>query len=328
MASPESSVLRNLPRSCGLSARPGTKDPQALLRFGFRAAAEHGLWPLGLDWIGGDLDGEVWCGRGPIEQGRQGAIDWNRAGGCLSLSLVLDDPPEQDPEARVHAAYRDLIELARSKDCPHLLRAWNYLPAINEGAGDAERYRRFCLGRARALEAAGYDEASLCAGTAIGGEEPKLRLHLLCGSEPGVNIENPRQVSAYRYPRQYGPRSPSFARATLLPGAEGEALLMISGTASVVGHETRHVGDVLAQTREILANMDSLLAESARRSDRPGLARFGADSLVRVYLREAADWPAVERLLRDAWPGARLAAFRGDVCRSDLLVEIEAVTHG
>ena len=28
---------------------------------------------------------------------------------------------------------------------------WNYLDAINEGDGDAERYRQFCVGRARGL---------------------------------------------------------------------------------------------------------------------------------------------------------------------------------
>jgi chorismate lyase/3-hydroxybenzoate synthase len=30
---------------------------------------------------------------------------------------------------------------------------WNYLDAINENDGDEERYRQFCLGRARGLGA-------------------------------------------------------------------------------------------------------------------------------------------------------------------------------
>ena len=34
---------------------------------------------------------------------------------------------------------------------PHLLRMWNYFDAINEGDGDVERYRQFCVGRARGL---------------------------------------------------------------------------------------------------------------------------------------------------------------------------------
>ena len=117
------------------------------------------------------------------------------------------------------------LTLAARLGQPHLIRAWNYLPAINDGSGDRERYRRFCLGRARALEAADVSGQSLCAGTAIGGEEPMLRIYGLFGTRPGVNIENPRQISAYRYPRCYGPRSPSFARATAVAANDGQVLL-------------------------------------------------------------------------------------------------------
>ena len=38
-------------------------------------------------------------------------------------------------------------------------------------------------------------------------------------------------------------------------------MLFVSGTASIVGHETQHRGDVVAQTRETLANLSSVLAE-------------------------------------------------------------------
>jgi len=328
MARFDTAVNYNLGAPTVLSARPDGESASALQTFAWRGGDLPPSLPLGLDFLGGDLHGECWSGAGEVERGQRGGIDWARSGGCLSLSLVLDDAPDRDIEQPVYLAYRALIELASEMNCPHLLRAWNYLPAINEGAGDQERYRRFCLGRARALEDDGLDTASLCAGTAIGGDEQKLRIYLLCGQAPGLNIENPRQVSAYRYPRRYGPRSPSFARATVLPSDGQQALLMISGTASVVGHETRHEGDVLAQTREILANLDSLLAESARVSGRDGLASFSEQSLIRVYLRLASDWPPVEAVLREAWPEARMAAFRGDVCRSDLLVEIEAVTQG
>src|SRR5699024_7860842 len=127
--------------------------------------------------------------------------------------------------------------------------------------------------------------------------------------------------------RRYGPRSPSFARATAVAAADESAWLMISGTASVVGHRTAHEDDVHAQLEEIIRNLESLMAESARRLGHSGLADFGENSLLRVYVRHAGDWPAVERRLRERWPLPRLAGLRGDVCRSDLLVEIEAVSR-
>ena len=75
---------------------------------------------------------------------------------------------------------------------------------------------------------------------------------------PGTPVENPRQVSAYRYPRQYGPQAPSFARA-MLPPSQAMPLLL-SGTASVVGHESKHHDCVESQLAETFANFDSLIA--------------------------------------------------------------------
>lgn len=301
---------------------------RTLLRFDFEPAAIPDVigWSTGLEWLGGNLSSEFWSTGGPVDSGSEGGIEWRRSGQGLALALARPDDTSQDPEQAVFQAYRDVLALAARLGQPHLIRAWNYLPAINDGSGDRERYRRFCLGRARALEAADVSGQSLCAGTAIGGEEPMLRIYGLFGTRPGVNIENPRQISAYRYPRCYGPRSPSFARATAVAANDGQVLLMISGTASVVGHETRHPGDVVAQTEEILANLESLMAESARRMNRDALNHFDHRSLFRVYVREAAHWPVIAERLARAWPNSSMVGLRGDICRSDLLVEIEAVT--
>jgi chorismate lyase/3-hydroxybenzoate synthase len=317
-------TLRALPE-LAVADRPD--GGEVVLRFEWSEAASPLAWPLGLDRLGGDLGGEFWCASGDVAEGQDGAIQWRRVGDLLASRLVMDDPPDSDPAARVAEAYRELIGFIRGQGCSHLLRAWNYMPAINDGEDDRERYRRFCSGRAQALEAMDVDESGLSACTAIGTDEACLRIYLLSAPGPALHIENPRQVSAYRYPRRYGPRSPSFARATAMRGEGDEVLLSISGTASVVGHETRHQGDVLAQADEIVANIESLLGHSAERTGRGGLRSFNAQSLVRVYVREAADWPRVEARFREAWPSVRLAAFRGDICRSDLLVEIEAVTR-
>jgi chorismate lyase/3-hydroxybenzoate synthase len=303
-----------------------SEDSRALLQFAL-GESRPGAASCGLASLGGDLAGETWRVDASVDAGRDGDLRWRRAGDLLFLALEVEDDPASDPSPRVEAAYDRLLERAQRAGCRQLLRAWNYLPGINDGDGDEERYRRFCLGRASALERAGYGDGELCAGTAIGSDEPVLRIYLLCAPHAGINIENPRQVAAYRYPRRYGPRSPSFARATALPGADASWLLMISGTASVVGHETLHEDDAAAQLEEIIRNLETLLAEAAHQLGRAELAEFDARSLLRVYVREAGDWPMIERRLRERWPAARLAGLRGDVCRSDLLVEIEAVSQ-
>lgn len=323
---PHSAAAVDLPGDLSVSPERSAEG-SALLGFAL-ARPQPGLAGCGLAWLGGDLREECWYADAAVTTGAVGDISWRRAGELLFLALEQPDDPASDPNQAVEAAYGRLLSVAAEAGCRQLLRAWNYLPAINEGDGDAERYRRFCLGRAAALEKAGYGERELCAGTAIGGDEPRLRIYLLCAPEPGINIENPRQVSAFRYPREYGPRSPSFARATAVGGRGDSALLMISGTASVVGHRTLHIGDVEAQLAEVVRNLETLLSEAAGQLGRPGLGDFDADSLLRVYLRHAGDWPLVEQRLRARWPEARLAGLRGDVCRRDLLVEIEAVSRG
>ncbi|RFF27425.1 MULTISPECIES: pteridine-dependent deoxygenase [unclassified Wenzhouxiangella] len=311
----------------GLTVEPGRAPDEATLLHFALATPRTGAVGCGLEWLGGNLETEDWRMEAVVQSGRSGDIVWRRAGDLLFLALEWPDDPVADPREAVEGAYERLLSVADEAGCRHLLRAWNYLPAINAGDGDAERYRRFCLGRAAALEKLGYGDGELCAGTAIGSDEPLLRIYLLCAPLPGINIENPRQVSAYRYPRRYGPRSPSFARATAVAGANDSMLLMISGTASVVGHRSLHVDDVNGQLEEVIRNLETLLSESAQQLGRPGLAEFDHASLLRVYVRHARDWPMIERRLRERWPGIHLAGLRGDICRSDLLVEIEAVSR-
>ena len=142
-------------------------------------------------------------------------------------------------------------------------------------------------------------------------------------------IENPRQTSAYHYPRKFGRHSPIFSRACIWGDSGGR--LFVSGTASIVGHETIHRGDVIAQTRETIVNIGALLEQANRIV---GASRYSLDSLkLKVYLRNPSDLPGVEAalagLLRSGaslpHPAPFIVYLQADVCREDLLVEIEAV---
>ncbi|MEM1079972.1 MAG: pteridine-dependent deoxygenase [Pseudomonadota bacterium] len=263
----------------------------------------------GLIRLGGDFEYEHW--HAPPEQ-------------LNAIVLGVDDTADADAAVAAEQLYRALIERIQSSDHPYPLRLWNFMPGINRGQGDEERYRRFSIGRSRALETAGLSSAQMCAATAIGTDRPVMQLVALTGSSPGMRIENPRQVSAWNYPRQYGPSQPAFARATGIDLVDGRKGLLISGTASVVGHKTAHPGDVEAQTTEAASNLDALLAHAARLMNRRTLEHFNRDSLARVYVRDPDDWPHVEHLLRARWPALRMIGLKGDICRADLLVEIEA----
>ncbi len=232
-------------------------------------------------------------------------------------------------QAAAHQAYADLFQMLAESASPHLLRLWNYFPGINADGGGAERYRQFNAGRQQAfIEARRSAFEGSPAACALGTQAGPLRVYFLAGRTPPLAIENPRQVSAYRYPDAYGPRSPTFSRAALAEVGALRTLLFISGTASIVGHTTMHLGDVRRQTEESLVNIAAVRAVAAERAGVP----FPADALsYTLYLRRAADLAVVREVFEQSVgvqsPAALEAIYlQADICRADLLVEIEA--HG
>ena len=271
---------------------------------------------------------EHWRGSAPVTRGREGdggdeAIAWADDGALLFAALELDEG-ERDIEATAATIYARLLAFTRARGYPHLLRTWNYLDGITSGEGDAERYRHFCSGRARGIGP--VDPATLPAATAIGRVDGarRLQVYWLAARSPGTPLENPRQLSAYRYPRQYGPQPPSFARA-MLPASPAVPLLL-SGTAAVVGHESRHADSVAAQLDETLLNFDHLLAAAHAR--RPGLpAHFGSRTRLKVYVRDREEVAVVAALLAVRLdPSVPRLVLHAAVCRRELRLEIDG-TH-
>ena len=97
--------------------------------------------------------------------------------------------------------------------------------------------------------------------------------------------------------------------------------LLISGTASIVGHRSQHHGDPLAQLDETIRNMQ-VLASQAFKGAVNALERR---ALLKVYVREPAQRSAIEERLRRAWPNVTLLFLAADICRRELLLEIEGV---
>lgn len=298
--------------AASLLAEPGTL---AVFHFGAPTALGADPRELGvlLEPLAAKPPRECWTVAGKVESGRAGDLRWACGGGWRYVAIEVDETAGRDLEAATAYAYDQLLEHTAACPEPHLLRIWNYLDRINEGAGDAERYRRFCSARARSMAA--YGLTRYPAATAIGhhGVAGRLQVYALCATRDGVALENPRQVSAWQYPRRYGPTAPSFARAMQLPTGE----LAISGTAAVLGADSHHAGDVVAQATEAIANLRALL-------ERAALPRFGAAAPLKVYVRHPDDVAAVRAVLtRELAPEVPYLLLQGDVCRGELLVEID-----
>lgn len=277
-------------------------DPRAL---------RIGLEPVQSGWL------EVWRGQAPVYCGRDVDLRWSTDGAHLFFAIEVDEADHGGIVGATEHAYRQINALVGPGATPHVLRLWNYLDAINLGEGDDERYRLFCEGRARGMSA--YGETHYPAASAIGRQDGvrTLQVYGLASRIAGVPIENPRQTSAWRYPRRYGPVAPTFARGMLATPSQ----LLISGTAAVVGHASRHDNDLAAQVAETLANLESLLRQGGI-----GDALLGTGSCLKIYLRDPSCADFVIRTLGEHAPTLpRALVLAGDICRAELLVEIDGV---
>jgi chorismate lyase / 3-hydroxybenzoate synthase len=268
---------------------------------------------------------DTWLAAGKVTSGRTGAVHWRHDGRWLHGSAAVD-VAEGALSDGAYALYRDVFNTLQQSGFAHLLRLWNYLPRINALSNGLERYRQFNIGRQQAFLDSGvpaFDGAP--AACAIGTDDGALTLHFLAMRQPPLAVENPRQVSAYRYPSSYGPRAPTFSRAALADMGGGRVGLWISGTASIVGHHSVHEGDVIRQSQETVANLQAVIAAARELCSAP----LALGELVAcVYVRHAQEQAAVQQVLDAAWGGGSTAArqavyVQGDICRAELRVEVE-----
>ncbi|WP_146180057.1 pteridine-dependent deoxygenase like protein [Opitutus sp. ER46] len=290
--------------------------PSLCLRFG--AAGGTPLRP-GLPVLAGAVTEDLFPAAQPA--GRSGAFTLATAPDYLVGHA--EAPAGEAIEESAYALYRELAELTAGWA---LARVWNTVPRINAPRADGlEFYRAFCSGRARAYEAAwGADfKRRIPAASAVGSDAEELGVVFVATRQDVAHVENPVQVPAYQYPAAYGPRPPSFARATVVALPGGRRDVFISGTSAIRGYRTLTPGDTARQLACTVENLQGIGAAA-------GLgAVLGApgevERHVRVYLRHAADLPTVAAVLdRDLLrPTDRVSYVRADICRADLNVEIE-----
>ena len=299
----------------------GGKGDEVLCRIGFgRADGVDLVVPLtpadGGSWI------ETWRLEEPVSECHTGAVEW-RGGRDLSLAWLRVEPGRGESFADAcERAYFELLAFMRGHCHPQVLKVWHYLPGINQGEGEAERYRQFCAGRRRAMQRMSPELEPPPAATAIGIQNPgaPIVMYWLCGARSGVNLENPRQTSAWDYPPAYGSAPPAFSRATRVE-LGGAPALLLSGTASVVGYETAHPRDSQRQLDEAVRNLELLLRTAAGDTAWPS-----ADAVFRVYLRNPGEWPELAARLNAARIDLdRVVPLAGDICRADLNVEIDGI---
>ena len=266
------------------------------------------------------------------------SLEITESGGfCLASVRVRKARQLEREELReeVASSYRWIRTELCERRYSHPVRLWNHIPGIHDPMGEGQdRYMVFNAGRFDALsEWFGKEsfDTRIATASGVGHEGQDLVLHCLAADRPGRAVDNPRQVAPYRYSQKYGPLPPCFARATVVKPPFGTPLVLVGGTASIVGEESAHRGDLERQTDETLTNLAVLLRAAAGAPDVPlqdRAAILAGFRDVRVYYPDPRRLDELRALLASAFPGTGPVEWvRADICRAELLVEIEGVAE-
>lgn len=300
-----------------LSSQPLVDEP-CVARIALSDVSQDGVITTDLSPLDNSGQGfENWCAPSAHIEHKQ--VDGLHYTLCEEWAFgFLPMSQDQTIEDATRAFYQAMFTALQ--DCGGFspIRIWHYLPVLSN-AQSPTPYQRFCAARAGILD---QHPTAYCAATVIGTGKPQGVMYFLASKHQGQRVENPRQTDPHQYPAEYADPPPMFSRA-LTHITKDSASLYISGTASIIGHRSYHNGDVIAQADEILENLRQVIAQASKSTPAFADKTLNDLSQIKIYLKHPQDYPKVMTHLGKPLQAARF--FAGEVCRPELLIEIEAL---
>ena len=202
-----------------------------------------------------------------------------------------------------------------------IIRQWNYIEQITAFDGPDQHYQLFNNARSDFYAGADWSNgypAATGIGTNLGGILVDVDAAVFAA--PGcfaTPIDNKLQVAAHAYSEQVleaaGKKktTPKFERAKSMT-FDGRRIVYISGTAAIRGEETL-IG--VGLERQLHITMENI-------AELTGDARL---KMLRVYLKEKTFYEEAHRLLENYQLDIPISYMWADVCRDELLIEIEGI---
>ena len=211
-----------------------------------------------------------------------------------------------------------------------IYRQWNYIPGITVLNDGSQNYQEFNDARSIFYATADWSNgypAATGIGTSVGGVV--VEICAIKGEQcANLPIDNPLQIAAHNYSQQVldgkvieqlsEKTTPKFERARLLGNT-----ILISGTAAIKGERSNYSTDAVKQAAETMEIMDRLTSKDNIPVENNG----STYDLLRVYVKRENDIPAVRDYMQSHYPAALKHYLVADVCRPELLIEIEGVAH-
>ena len=246
-----------------------------------------------------------------------GNIQSNQKAGCKTDSEI---------------AFNTLNKLFNKLSFPvsSIVRQWNYIEDIVGFDGEEQRYQEFNNIRS-GFYGNSFAKNGYPAATGIGMNRGGLIIEFVAVQSNEIEtkpVDNPGQISAHSYSEEVliGEEcviksTPKFERARFL-NMFGNKLIFISGTASIIGENTVGVNNPVQQTEVTIQNIQRLYSKEVLKqiSDNIFLSRYGH---ARVYIKKREHYPAIREVFETHFGNQPVVYIIADICRNDLLVEIE-----
>ncbi|TAL68770.1 MAG: hypothetical protein EPN82_08840 [Bacteroidetes bacterium] len=225
----------------------------------------------------------------------------------------------------------------------NIVRQWGYIGKItnyelricDEGKIETENYQMFNVARSEFYNIVNWKHGYPSA-TGIGMSVVGCSMEFIATNDSPdkiiIPLQNPKQSNAHEYTgKQFinnsinniQPNTPKFERGKIV--ISGNSLdLFVSGTAAIIGEDSIP-GNIDKQTQTTIENIIELCTKE--NIDKQGI--FIENDLppfsgVRAYIKEQKDAEIVEKICRKAFGNIPILCVIADVCREELLVEIEA----
>lgn len=210
-----------------------------------------------------------------------------------------------------------------------IIRQWNYIENILGVKEGKQNYQEFNDVRSQ-YYGTSFNYCGYPAATGIGMNRGGVIIEFIAldsKNTVSIPIENPNQIAAHNYSKQVligdeitCKTTPKFERARYFE-LLGRKAVFISGTASIVGENTVGINNPAEQTKVTIQNIQQLYSKGALRNISGMLEpKYGH---ARVYVKNRKDYKIIRRMFRLYYGDLPVVYILADICREDLLVEIE-----
>lgn len=206
-----------------------------------------------------------------------------------------------------------------------IVRQWNYIERITSVDEGIQNYQLFNDARSGFYSGTDWsDDYPAATGIGCDAGGVSVSVYAVKGFE-GVSkpVDNPLQIPAHRYSEKVlasGKESvrttPKFERGRLLGN-----VMFVSGTAAIRGENCEFSEDPEAQAHGAIDVVERLVAPANIAS---GCESFEFE-MIRVYVRRPEDLECVKAVFSDHFSGVPTHFLVADVCRPELLLELEGV---